>query len=287
MTSGGVRARLAQFGRRQPRLHSPLHGFMASELHWERHIHIPEGAPKVAVFAQYSPSAVQSRSVAEFARQLIERDYRVLLVANAMEDAPLRWPGEVPDIGILRKPNLGYDFGSWAIGLAECPEIMTAERVLFVNDSLAGPFWSIDPIIDHFESSQADAWGLMRSEEVHPHLQSFIFGMRGATLRSRPVREFWESVHVEPDHFTIVMKYELGLSAVLYRHSMSVQSMFASKAITELGENATTFGWLELLRAGVPFVKRQLLRDPDSGWRGDLVPKVLKEEFGVELGEWL
>ncbi|MGO2110663.1 MAG: rhamnan synthesis F family protein [Pseudoclavibacter sp.] len=237
--------------------------------------------------AQFSVHGRATRSLRELVLELVRREYAVLLVSTSTFGRELDWGGDEPDIGILRKPNIGYDFGSWAVGLAACPEILSADRVLFVNDSLIGPFWSLDPILDHFEQSKADAWGLVRSEEIEAHLQSFFFGLRGDALRSGPVRKFWADVGVEPDHDSIVRKYEVGLSRMLYRNSFSIEAMYHSIAVTPLGANATTHAWRELLDSGFPFVKRQIIARPELGFDPERIARVLKTEYDIELQEWL
>lgn len=269
------------------RLRSALHTMSAPSLRWERPAEVPPGAEKVAVFAQFSIGRRMSRSVSEFARQLRAHGYRVVLSSSALAAGELEWPHGLPDIGVLRKPNLGYDFGSWAVALAEVPEILSAQRVLFVNDSFVGPFWSIERILADFERSSADVWGLARSMEFEPHLQSYLFGMRGSALRSAPARRFWSSVGVRAGREEVVQQYEIGLTRMLHRHSFSVHAMFDCEAVTPNGGNPSLFGWHEFLRAGVPFVKRQLLRERNIGWRAEDIPRVLAEEFGVRVEEWL
>lgn len=228
-----------------------------------------------------------SRSVSEFARQLREHGYHVVLSSSALAPGELSWPHGRPDITVLRKPNLGYDFGSWAVALAEVPEILTARRVLFVNDSFAGPFWPISTVLENFERSGADVWGLARSMEFEPHLQSYFFGMRGEALRSTPARRFWSSIGIRSDREDVVQQYEIGLTRMLHRHSFSVHAMFDCEAVTPGAGNPSLFGWREFLRADVPFVKRQLLRDKRIGWQAGTIPKFLRDEYGIEISEWL
>ena len=79
--------------------------------------------------------------------------YRVVLVSAAESQQDLRWRiGFQPPTLIYRRPNIGYDFGSWAAGLDALPAIARAPYVLFVNDSMLGPFSPDDEIVKDFEA---------------------------------------------------------------------------------------------------------------------------------------
>lgn len=269
-----------------PGIRSPLHGFLAPALRWQRTVPLPRRGGKVAIMAQYSVEPRPTRSVVEFVRQLHGRSYTVILATTSTVPGDFAWPDDAPDVGILRKPNLGYDFGSWAVTLAECPRILEADRVLFVNDSLFGPFWSLDPIFDHFEASSADVWGLLRSGEIDWHLQSFFFGMRGEALRTPVLRRFWGDVSIERNHDDIVRRYEIGLSRILNQNLFSLEAMVHAPALGAGYGNATTKAWRQLLESGVPFVKRQLVNHRHTGIDADRIEQVLETEYGVALDDW-
>ena len=135
---------------------------------------------RVAVLAQWGPDSRLSRSVSELTNSLLSNGYPVLLVSAADGLGPLEWPGDVPEnVTVLRRSNVGYDFGSWAVALDRYPLIAAADQVLLVNDSMAGPFQPIDHLYKMFDETGADVWGMTDSSQLGTHhLQSYCIGFK-------------------------------------------------------------------------------------------------------------
>ena len=96
---------------------------------------------KIAVVAQWSKSNILSISTNRLISQLIVCGYEVVLVSACESPETLVLDNEILErITILRKPNVGYDFGSWSIGLLAFPGICKADEILLLNDSNSGPF---------------------------------------------------------------------------------------------------------------------------------------------------
>lgn len=248
----------------------------------------PHGDSPAAVIAHWSSSGELSRSARELLGQLLDRGYDVALVSTAPVPSMLTSPDGVLDrVTVLRRPNLGYDFGSWATALHELPWIREAEDVLLLNDSLVGPFAPLVHVLEHFEKSGADVWGMTDTTQFAHHLQSYALGFRRGALREAPVRSFWRDIRVERTKGEVIRRYELGLSAMLRREAFVLDAAFPGSTVVEAGRNPTIIGWRRLLERGFPFVKRELLRTPHVAPDGADVPKVLGRMFHVRVAEWV
>ncbi|MDQ2650507.1 MAG: glycoside hydrolase family 99-like domain-containing protein [Actinomycetota bacterium] len=242
---------------------------------------------RVAVLAHWSPGEVVNPSTRAMVTQLADQGYRVVVSSASPARVRLDW-GDVDsdDLVVLRKPNIGYDFGSWSVALERLPTIADAEHVLFANDSLIGPFASIGPLLHAFETSEADAWGATASTELGLHLQSYFFGMSGEVLRRPEIQRFWDQVAVHPTKDAVVEHYELGLSRLLLDGGGTIDAWFELDRERYGDVNPTLQGWRRLLYRGFPFVKRALLEwfsgAPD---REELRAAVLAR-FGADLDEW-
>ncbi|WP_281534060.1 hypothetical protein [Cryobacterium breve] len=106
---------------------------------------LPE-TERVAIIASYGPDDSVSRSLPTLTAEFERNGYTVIIVRASENDRPLRWP-DAPSTNptIVRRSNIGYDFGSWAVGLALFPAIRTKPFVILANDSLVGPFASLTP----------------------------------------------------------------------------------------------------------------------------------------------
>ena len=105
----------------------------------------------------------------------------------------------VPDaVAVVRRPNVGYDFGSWGAALTAYPQIAVKPLVVLTNDSLAGPYAPLDDLVARVDASPADVWAATSNVYPQVHLQSYLLAFRaacspgsrcGASLRvSRPRR---------------------------------------------------------------------------------------------------
>jgi hypothetical protein len=243
---------------------------------------------RVAIIASFGSTPEVTRSLATLVARLEENGYAVLLVRASDSADPPVWPeghGEQP-VTIV-KPNLGYDFGSWATGLAIVPELAGKPFVILANDSLVGPFASLAPMLADFETAPADVWGATNTDEYRPHLQSYLIGFRSGVLAHPAVEEFWRSIRAMNDKDRIVIRYEMGLSRLLRAEGFVTRPWFEGRWVVPQGGNPTLIGWERLLEAGFPFVKRILIDNAEIFPRATEAASVVRERYGAELSEWL
>lgn len=272
---------------REPHVTSALHRHLSPQLRWEGG-RMPHGVTKAALVAQFSTTAKLSKSTSELVRELNRNGYFVVLSAACPDPSPLEWHGETPsDVAILRKPNIGYDFGSWAVALAEEPKLLTVDHLLIVNDSMLGPFWSLKSVIQGFESSFGEAWGLTRTHQFEPHVQSFFMGFHKPVVSSPVFHDFWGQVRVEPDKGSVIRRYELGLARLLFVEGFVTTAHIDGAVAAGFGENPSLLGWRKLLELDVPLIKRELIAHPQLFVHGDRIPGILEREFQIDITEWL
>lgn len=254
----------------------------------ERRRAFPERPDRVAIVASWGDDGRVSRSLAQLILELESGGYTVVLVRASDSTAPLVWPdGFDNDATIVRKPNLGYDFGSWATGMALFPNLLRAPYVLLANDSLVGPFASLAPMLEDFERSDTDVWGATNTLQFTPHLQSYFTGYKNGILQDRALRQFWSSLSDAESKQAIIDRYEIGLSELLHVESYVTTPWIDYGRVVEPGENPAIRGWRRLIDLGFPFVKRELITTPDIVNDGHRVPAVMQAVFGVDPEDWL
>jgi hypothetical protein len=281
-----VRRLLRLAGSRAPRV-LDANG-TAVRIEGEDLFHIPRRNDRVAILAHWARTSGLNRSVTTLVSALADAGYQILLVSTSEDADPLRWPDARPDdVTVIRRPNLGYDFGSWATAIDRFPRLLDADRILFLNDSLAGPFASIDRLLSRFHDSTADAWAVTDTSQFGHHLQSYCFGFPGRSLREAPLRRFWSDIRVERTKDDVIWRNEIGLSSLLRRERFAWDVAIPYQRVVPDGKNPTIIGWLALLDRGWPFVKRELLRRPEVAPDGGQVRAELRRRFGVDADEWL
>jgi Rhamnan synthesis protein F len=243
---------------------------------------------RAAIVASFGNTHVVTRSLATLVIELKAAGYPVILVRASDQSEPLLWPEDslLPDV-VVRKPNVGYDFGSLSVGLAIAPEVLEREYVLLLNDSLLGPFSPLTELIGNFEATTADAWGACQNMQVIPHIQSFFIGFRGGVLADPSLRSFWKSIRHQDDKSRIIADYEIGLSRLLYSESFSTSSAVDSAQVVYAADNPTIAGWKRLIDLGIPFIKRELYLHPELVVDGHLIRDYIIETFGTDPEEWL
>ena len=246
------------------------------------------GLERVAVLAHWSRSPRLSRSVTTTVMALVDAGYRVVVVSTSESPEPLDWGIDRPTgLTVLRRPNVGYDFGSWATAIDRYPVIAEARRVLLLNDSLVGPFTTIEPLLAKFHASAADVWAVTDTAQFEYHLQSYVLGFTGQTLREPPLQAFWRDVSVEASKDDVIWRYEIGLSRLLRRERYGVDVAISCRHLVPDGRNPAIIGWQGLLDRGFPFVKRELLTNPRVAPDGEMVPLELRRRFAIDVAEWV
>lgn len=243
---------------------------------------------RIAVIASYGDSQTISRSLHTFVTELARCRYGVIVVRASDDSRELVWPGPLPaDTIVIRKPNIGYDFGSWATALRVFPTIRKRENVLFTNDSLVGPFNSLAHVLENFENAATDVWGATNTLQMFPHLQSFFVGFRNGALSDPALKQFWKHISIEKQKQRIIAKYELGLSRLLLAEGFTTSACFESERLVDGTQNPTIEGWRRLLELGFPFVKRELIVNPSVVSDGYDVPNTIQGMFDTDPRDWL
>jgi hypothetical protein len=224
---------------------------------------------------------------------------------------------------VLVRRNVGYDFGAMreAILHLGLPRADT-EQVLIANDSVYGPLRPLDDVLARMDFAQADIWGCTESWQVRFHLQSYflLFGSRALHHPAWPA--FWRQVRPVQSKEWIIRHYEVGLTQVFLRAGLTAAAIWPypdlvnrvdpdvlamsdaeasapgdpifmlrklharhirDSAVLRRPLNPTADLWRQLLLAGFPFVKRELLRSNPTrisdvtDWRD-----VVREQLGLD-----
>lgn len=253
-------------------------------------------ARRVAVFVHFDRSGTVHDYVDYHLRLLTNVGYAVVFVSNAPALSPDTIEGLKPRCSlIIRRENVGYDFGAYKEGIAAIPDLSVIDDLLLANDSVYGPFHHPAHILEKMSADSADLWGATDSWEFSFHLQSYYLRFHRAAVQSAAFAKFWSSVRYVQSKTWVVRRYEIGLTQALaraglrcraaypYRQAAAalVETMLESgKAVEALDPvrkefllqlfryvdtgvplNGTHFFWDYMIaRMGFPFIKRDLLQ---------------------------
>ena len=202
--------------------------------------------------------------------------------------------------GVLIRRNVGYDFGAWREGFEQLgPPRDDTEFVVMANDSVYGPLRPVNEMLSRLDFAEADAWGCTETWQSRYHLQSYFLAFAPRVLASPAWRRFWSGVRPTPSKHWVIHRYEIGLSQALIRAGFTMRALWPyaqliediepallmdgrpdgayiadplqdvrkaharrvrDAAVYRVPLNPTSDLWRQLLRAGFPFIKRELLR---------------------------
>jgi len=206
--------------------------------------------------------------------------------------------------GVIVRRNVGYDFGAWREGIeqAALPRANTS-MVLIANDSVYGPVRPLHGLLSRIDFGAADVWGCTESWQSRYHLQSYLMAFSPRVVASEAWRTFWASVRPTWAKVWLIRLYELGLTQQLLRAGFTCRAIWPYQdlvrdldpdLLTDFKEggpnladpavrvrqdhtrrvrghvvdrtplNPTSDLWRQLMAAGFPFIKRELLRDNPS-----------------------
>ena len=194
---------------------------------------------------------------------------------------------------VIVRDNEGFDFASWREGLLRL-DTAAYDEILFTNRSVYGPLWPIDGCLDAAAARRSDLWGMTVSREPEVHLQSYFMGMSRRLLASDCGRRLWEGVRLVPTKRDAINAYELRWMRDCVAHGFVVDAVFDGRTYpgVSIGEqlsnmacwppwqkrvrryrrsirrptyNPTHLQWKQVLEAGVPMLKVDLLRDNPVG----------------------
>jgi lipopolysaccharide biosynthesis protein len=257
-------------------------------------------APRVAVFVHFDPRGVVAEFIHHYLHEIGRAGFALVFVTNAprLDAADLERLTPLC-AAILRRENVGRDFGGFKDGIAAIADLGRLDALLLANDSVYGPFHDLGELIGRMSTAESDVWGITDSWERSFHLQSFflLFGRRA--LASPGFRRFWAGVRYVQAKSWVIERYEVGLTRSLmaaglrcralcpYREAATGLMAAAARELEPatpsrelsptqrvfLGRiaDAVAFGvplnschflWDHLvLHMGCPFIKRELLRD--------------------------
>lgn len=230
----------------------------------------PLAGKRACLFVTYSPDGRFWPHTLSYCRDLKEAGHTlVLIVTTDRPDLISLDPGpEVADALVVRE-NSGFDFAAWSNALRLWPELWSASRLLFANDSVYHAPERLKALLERIAASPADAVALTVSPLIRPHFQSYFFAFGPGALACPAARDFFEGVSPLSDKDEVIRAYETRLKGTLEAGGLHVEVLFKG---APWSENPTLVEWRELVAAGFPFVKVQLLRDNPyaanvSGWR--------------------
>ena len=257
---------------------------------------------KAAVFSHFDANGGVSAAARHYVAALAEAVGPVIFVSSSPCFGQSAYDALAPHCAsIVRRRNIGHDFGAWRDGLSLIEGLASFEQIVLANDSMLGPFAALGGYIEQCDDS-ADVWGFTDSYQRNWHLQSYFLLFRSRALSSAAFRDYWRTLRLAKSRQWAIKAGELAISKQLHAAGLRLRALYALNDLTgrsgqytlmqsrafgalnqhsRLGEamkganiNPAHGLWKHLIEARqFPFLKRDLVRgdrmlfDDIADWR--------------------
>ena len=165
-------------------------------------------------------------------------------------------------IKAIAKRHGEYDFGSYKLAYIYAKEnelLSQYDELFLLNDSVYGPLNDeLLSIILQLEKGSSDFWGLFKHgacEGIKEHLQSWFVAMKKEVFLHKEFEKFMLEITKQKDKFTVIQKYEIGLSVLLTRLGFKMGWFLDSSIENTLGPNVPVLNPLIIKTHHFPFLK--------------------------------
>ena len=217
---------------------------------------------RVCLFAHYD----RDRLIDDYVVYHLAALARAGVINILITTAPILAAGQLDKVSavcaaVLQRDNLGLDFGSWRTALLVYPEIWSCETLLLANDSVYGPLRPLEQVLAQMAAPGGDFWGISESLQLRSHYQSYFLGFPAKGLQKEPLQKFLRGLRLLTDKEQIIQRYEVSMKGRLSAQGLKGAALIPARPGQTDTENPTLHRWKELLAAGSPYLKVQLLRE--------------------------
>lgn len=236
---------------------------------------------RLAVMAHYDPLGVVAPHVRRQVLALAAAVDDVHVVSTAeLQPRHRAWLEQHARLSV--RPNVGYDFLSYRVGLDAAPDLGRYDEVVVCNDTYVGPLRDYTDVFESMADRPVDFWGLSGSYRRRPHVQSFFVAFRPWVATSRAFAGFWGDLTAVDDRRQVIARYELGLTAALEEAGFSWGAYFTETADDRrLAQRRQ--GWFALHRHPLPrsrFDAERLVQASREPWN----PTIALADSALDAG---
>ena len=183
------------------------------------------------------------------------------------------------NISLRLYKNEGYDFGMWSKALAE-PETENFGEIALVNDSCI-LFRPLDQVMNVIRAKGFDYSGLISSNQVSWHIQSFFVVMRNTVLQD--VRAYFRQHGLKKEFEEVILSYEVGLCSYLLSMNFRLGTVF-QLADADQSFNPSFMYPAELIQQGYPLIKKKMI---NGAYRPEEIRGLLIRDFRFDPDHYI
>ena len=219
---------------------------------------------RYAFVASYLIAPRLSESLVGILNKLVDQGFSTVLIVASDLKSELDIPNDLEKrISVIRRPNSGYDFGSWAVANVMVPNARDAGEVLLINDSLyfnTTNAHQFAEAVRKANQSEFDVTSITDSLLHSYHLQSYFLHFKSGVFGFDSIQTFFQEIRPQQDRDAVIFAYEIGFSLMARRSGLTVGPLIPWNSFRNDSGNSSIHSWRELINRGWPFVKKEVFK---------------------------
>lgn len=230
---------------------------------------------RLCIYLTYDKQKTIDSYIGYMLKELKTCSNRLVVVCNENEIAKgLNHLTQYAD-KIFYRDNIGFDAGGFKDALCSLlgwEEVRKYDELVWVNDSIYGPFYPMKEIFAQMDLKTVDFWGLARAEygahknncgnDVPEHIQSYFIVVRKRMLHSSEFREYWDNMPYYQSFSDVFREYEFKFTQYFSNLGYTYDTLADTKSndSDDIKNNYCQYASIpyELIeKRNFPFLKRQ------------------------------
>ncbi|HWP22458.1 MAG TPA: rhamnan synthesis F family protein [Candidatus Cryosericum sp.] len=228
---------------------------------------------RIAFFVHYDKDCLLSDSDAAYMQELAEYADEIVFITNSELSAKDLNKVRSKKVRILRRGNIGFDFGAWKDAVTEYgfDRLGEFDQVIFANNSNFAPLWSLSSVFSEMERRDpVDFWGIIEyprgfaSDEmtkvyIDAHIQSYFFVTERSLTSSPAFEAYWNRVGYHASIMGVIEHEETEMTKFFTDRGFTYGVFLSESALVmeKTKNNAPYMYPRSLVLLNSPFVKKK------------------------------
>lgn len=215
---------------------------------------------KVCIFAHYDANKKIADYVVHWSKSLLDWDCGIIFISSCEALSQEEINKVKPYVSkIIVRPNHGYDFGSYCVGVYEAKKYDHMDYIVLINDSMFGPFYSLNRLHETLLDEGHDFFAILDAPFDHNqklHGVSCFLIFKKYVFKSSVFNDFFQNMIFLNDRNRVIYDQEIELSKVLLQNNFKLKSLCSCRDITTHYSSAEFFYRTLISKMSCPFMKK-------------------------------
>lgn len=202
---------------------------------------------KGLVVAHYNRAGLIREDTIQTLQALVKLFDKIIFVTTNLNSSEI--PKIPKGVDVHVRENIGYDFYSYRLGMLELIQKHPGMQITIMNTSfvvLDVKKFTEKYFIENPTSKNSDCHGLVKSNEITPHLQSFLITFSKKCTTNKFFIDWWKKMTPLNIRHQVILNYEIGLSKLLLELGLKMTSTYEYHEINAI-QNPTHGAYLDLM----------------------------------------